>query len=56
MTEGGWTMKTTKLNATVVLATAMVLAVGHAAAEIIDVYPSQEALVIIDEDGFPVDF
>jgi hypothetical protein len=56
MTEGGWTMQTVKLDATVLLFSALVLTVGHAAAEIIDVYPSQEALVIIDEDGFPVDF
>ena len=49
-------MRTSKFDPAAVLIAALVLTVGHAMAEIIDVYPSQEALVIIDEDGFPVDF
>jgi len=49
-------MNTRKTDAAVVLVVALVLAAGYAPAEIIDVYPSQEALVTIDENGFPVDF
>lgn len=46
-------MRTSKFDPAAVLIAALVLTVGHAMAEIIDVYPSQEALVTFDLSFLP---